>query len=85
MSETIYLLTISLPIGALIYIFSMRYDSKAQQAKARLANDEAYREMAEKVAAAQSETATALASLQTTLSDVATRMTSIEKILKDVG
>ncbi len=63
----------------------MRYDSAAKQAQARAANDEAYREMTEKVVAAQSETATALSSIQATLSDVATRMTSIEKILKDVG
>jgi hypothetical protein len=84
MSENLYLLTICLPLGTILLIFGMRYFSAVQQAKARLANDEAYRQIAAKAAAAQAETATALASIDTTLADVKSRLTALEKILKQV-
>ena len=48
-----------------------------QQAKAKLASDGAYRELAEKSAASTTETAAALA-------DIRARLTAVEKILKDV-
>jgi Na+-transporting methylmalonyl-CoA/oxaloacetate decarboxylase gamma subunit len=85
MSEHIYLLTLGLGLGTILLIFGMRYFSAVQQTKARLANEAAYRSIAEKAVAAQAESATALASIQTTLSDVRTRLTAVEKILKDVG
>jgi hypothetical protein len=43
MSEHLYLLTISLLLGTILLVFGMRYFSAIQQAKARLANDDAYR------------------------------------------
>jgi hypothetical protein len=84
MSEHIYLLTIYLPIAAIILIFGMRYFSAAMQAKARLVHEQSYRQIAEKSVALQSETAAALASIQSALSDSAARLSSIEKILKAV-
>jgi hypothetical protein len=84
MSEYLYLLTICLPLGTILLIFGMRYFSAVQQTKARLANDGAYREIAEKAVAAQSENATALSSIQTALADITTRLTAVEKILKEV-
>ncbi len=62
----------------------MRYFAAIQQAKARLANDEAYRQIAEKAVAGQSENAIVLSSIQATLSDLRTRLTAIEKMLKEV-
>jgi hypothetical protein len=62
----------------------MRYFSAVQQAKARLANDDAYRQVAEKAVATQSENATTLASIQSALADVRARLTAIEKVLKEV-
>ena len=59
-------------------------DPAVQQAKARLANDEAYRQIAQKAVAAQSENASALPSIQAALADIGTRLTAIEKILKEV-
>ncbi len=82
---TVYYLTLCLPLATILLVFAMRYVSAVQQAKARLANDGAYQQIAEKAAAAQSETAAALASIQATLADAATRLTAIEKILKEVG
>lgn len=84
MAEYLYLLTICLPLGTILLIFAMRSFSAVQQAKARLANDDAYRRIAEQTAVTQSETALALSAIQTTLADVRTRLTAVEKILKEV-
>ncbi len=85
MSVTIYLLTLCLPLGTVILVFAIRYRTKVQEAKARLANDDAYRRIAETAAAAQSETATSLAAIRDTLYDVKTRLAAVEIILKAVG
>ena len=85
MSERVYLLTLCLPLGTVLVVFAMRYLSAVQQARARLAGDAAYRQIAETVAAAQSETAAALASIQAALAEMKTRLGGVEAILKDVG
>ena len=84
MSEHLFLLTICLVLGTILLVFGMRYFSAVQQAKARLANDDAYRQIAQKAVTGQSETATALSSIQAALADVRARLTAIEKILKEV-
>jgi hypothetical protein len=84
MSAAIYLTTLAVLFGTVLLIFGMRYFSALQQAKARLANDDAYRRIAEKAAASQSETAAALSSIDASLADVRTRLAAVEKILKDV-
>lgn len=84
MSETIFLLTISIPLVTILLIFGMKYFASVQQAKARIASDDAYRLLAEKVAAAQAETAASLSMLKATLADVHQRVAVIEKVLKEV-
>ena len=84
MSASIYLLTLCLPLGTILLVFGMRYFSAIQQARARLANDDAYRQIAEKAAAAQSETASALSAIQASLAEMKTRLGAVEKILKEV-
>jgi Tfp pilus assembly protein PilO len=84
MSEHLYLLSIGLPLATILLVFGMRYFAAIQQAKARLANDEAYRQIAEKAVAGQSENTIVLSSIQATLSDLRTRLTAIEKMLKEV-
>ncbi len=84
MSEHVYLLTVGLPLATVLLVFGMRYASAVQQARARLAHDDAYRQVAETAVSLQSQTATALSALQSTLSDVKARLTAIEKVLKDV-
>jgi hypothetical protein len=84
MSEYLYLLTICLPLGTILLVFGMRYFSAVQQAKVRIATDATYRQIAEKAVAAASENATALSSIQAALGDVRTRLTAIEKVLKEV-
>lgn len=84
MSETIYLLTLfALPVTALL-IFGMKYYSATQQAKARSAQDDAFRQLAARATATQAETAAALSAISTTLADVTARLAAVEKILKQV-
>lgn len=84
MSEKIYLLSIFLPLATAILIFGMRYYSAVQQARARYAHDEAYRQMAATALAAQSQSAAALASIEATLAELRARLAAIEKVLKEV-
>jgi Tfp pilus assembly protein PilO len=84
MSATIYLTTLALPLGTILLVFGMRYLSAVKQAQARIASDEAYRAVAEKAANAEAETAAALASIQSSMAEVRTRLAAVEKILKDV-
>lgn len=85
MTGVFYLLTICLPLATILAVFGMRYVSQAAQARARLANEGAYREIADRASAAQSETATTLASIQAALADVGPRLAAIETLLRDVG
>jgi hypothetical protein len=84
MTTTLYLLTLVLPLTTILIVFGVRYYAVVQQAKARLANDDAYRQLAESASATQSRIATSLAALEASLSDVRTRMTAVETILKAV-
>ena len=84
MDVTIYILTLCLPLATILIVFGMRYVSAIQQARIRLANDDAYKRIAEQAAAAQTETASALSTIEMTLADLRTRLASVEKILKDV-
>jgi hypothetical protein len=73
------------PAAAAVLVFFMKYVSEILQARVRLAQDEAYREIATKTAAAEAGAAAALATFSTALADIQTRLASIERILKDVG
>jgi hypothetical protein len=84
MTITLYLLTLVLPLATILIVFAMRYYANIQQAKARLANDDAYRQLAESASAAQSQIATKLAAMEAGLSDMRTRMAAVETILKAV-
>ena len=78
MSTALYLTSICLPLATLLLIFGMRYHASIQRAKARLANDDAYRQIAGMAVADQAAIAAALTSIEA-------RLATIEKILKDVG
>jgi Tfp pilus assembly protein PilO len=84
MTATFYLLTLILPLATVLIVFAMRYYAIIQQAKARLANDDAYRQLAQSAATAQSQIAASLAALEADVSDVRTRMAAVETILKAV-
>jgi hypothetical protein len=84
MTEILYLLTLVLPLATILIVFAMRYYATIQQAKARLANDDAYRQLAESASAAQSRIATSLAAMEADVSDLRARMAAVETILKAV-
>jgi ABC-type Fe3+-hydroxamate transport system substrate-binding protein len=84
MSEHVYLLTIGLPVLAVLLIAGMRTLASIHTAKARLNTEESYRALAEKALAAQTEAAAALVSIDASMADVKARLASVEKILKEV-
>lgn len=84
MSATIYLLTLCLPLGTVLLIFGMKYLASVQQAKARLASDDAYRELAAQSTAAQAVTAERLSAIAEALADLRSRQAAVEKMLKEV-
>ena len=84
MTTILYLLTLVLPLATVLIVFAMRYYAAVQQARARLANDDASRQLAESASAVQSQIATSLAAMEASLSDVRTRMAAVETILKAV-
>jgi hypothetical protein len=84
MPELAYFLTIGLLFGTILLVFAMRSLSAIQQAKARLSREEDYRVLAQKAVASESDKATALSSIASTLAEVSTRLSAIEKILKEV-
>ncbi len=85
MSANLFLTTLCLPLATILIVFGMRYWSVVQQAKARLASDEAYRKTAETAAAAEAQTAASLAAIQASLAEIGVRLGAVEKVLKDVG
>ena len=84
MTTTLYLMTLVLPLATILIVFGVRYYAAVQQARARLANDDAYRQLAESASTAQSRIAASLAAMEASLSDVRTRMAAVETILKAV-
>lgn len=84
MSENILFAAFFFPAAAAVLIFFMKYIAAVMEAKVRLAQDEAYREIASKAVAAQADTAVALAAMGRSLAEVQSRVMALEKILKEV-
>ena len=85
MSESVYFLTIILPLLTILLVFGMKYFASVQQAKSRLAGDEQYRELASRASATQSEISATLTALNLSLANLKDRVTAIEKLLKEVS
>lgn len=85
MSPFYYVLTLCFLFGTPLLIFGMKYLSAAYQARQKAKGDEAARELAQRAAAAQSETAASLAAMKSELASIGTRLAAVEKMLKDVG
>ena len=82
--ETIFLAAFFFPSAAAVLVFFMKYVSAVLQARVRLGQDEAYRDLAAKAAATQAELAVALSSFAKVLGEIQSRLAVVEKILKDV-
>ena len=70
MSESVYFLTLCLPLGTILVVFGMRYRALVLQARAQ--------------AAGNVDNAAALKTIADSLADVQARLAGIEKILKAV-
>ena len=84
MSTSMYLFTICLPFVTILIVFGMRYVSMVLQSRARMANEGTYRQIAETATAAEAGNAASLTSIQASMADVKARLSTIERILKDV-
>ena len=84
MPAPIYLLSLGLFFGTILFVFGMKYFSAARAAQARITGEDAYRKLAEQAAAAQSESAASLSVIQTELSEIKSRLAAVENILKAV-
>jgi Tfp pilus assembly protein PilO len=84
MSTSVYLLTLCLPLFTVLLVFGMKYFASVQQARSRLAHDEAWRQLAAQVAQAQADTAAQLAAMSASLARLESRTASVEQILKQV-
>jgi hypothetical protein len=84
MSEQVYFISMAALFGTPILIFGLKYWSAVQQAKARIADEGAYRKLASDAVTAQSGNAATLSAIQSELAEIKTRMASVEKILKAV-
>ncbi len=78
MNENVFLAAFFFPAAAAVLIFFMKYVSAVLQARVRLGQDEAYRELATRATDSQADMAAVLAEIQS-------RLATVEKILKDVG
>jgi hypothetical protein len=77
MSGDTFLAALFFPCAAVVIVFFMKYVSAILQARVRMGQDEAYRAVALKAAAAQAETAAAL-------TDIRSELAAVMKILKAV-
>jgi signal transduction histidine kinase len=84
MSIAQYLIFMAPMVLTVLVVFGMKYFSALFQARARLANDAQYRQLAEKAVSAQTENQAALSGIRTDLNKFATSLATIEKILQQV-
>jgi len=85
MAAHLYMPTLLLILGTVLIVFGMKYVSEALQARSRAANERAFRLFAEDAHAIQSQHVGLLSSIQSSISDVGTRLGQVERILKEVG
>ena len=81
----LYMLTLLLILGTVLIVFAMKYVSEALQARSRAANERSFRLFAEDAHAVQSQHVAMLSSIQSSVSDIGTRLGQVERILKEVG
>jgi hypothetical protein len=84
MAEHVYLLTIILPLGTVLLIFTMKYWSGAVQARKSKTHEEAYRALSDKLAVSLNEHASSLSTLKSDVAKLSVSLAAIEKILKEV-
>jgi hypothetical protein len=72
------------PCVTVLLVFAMRYVAKVHEARARLANDGAYRDLAEKAVSLETQATSLMSAVQAELTAITGRLSAVEKILKEV-
>jgi phage shock protein A len=72
------------PCVTVLLVFAMRYVAKVHEARARLANDGAYRDLAEKAVTLEAQSTSLMSTIQSEMSAIAMRLAAVEKVLKEV-
>jgi Tfp pilus assembly protein PilO len=80
----ILLLVTILVLVTMLLIFAMKYFSAARQAQLRIASEETYRDLTTRAVKAQEESAAALSSLKSSVSEIDARLANVERVLKEV-
>lgn len=84
MTTIIYLITLGVMSGTPLAIFGLKYWAAAKAADVQTETQTAYRKLASDAVTAQSGNAATLSAIQSELVELKTRMTNVEKILKEV-
>jgi uncharacterized membrane protein len=84
MTTAEYLIFMSPVVGTILVVFGMKYFSAIFQARARMANDGLYKELAEKAVIAQTENQATLAAIQADIGRFGTSLATVERILQQV-
>jgi hypothetical protein len=79
-----FLLVTILVLVTILLVFGMKYVSAGRQARLRVTTEGAYRELAQQAIAAQDAGAKSLAAVHGDLSEIKSRIASIEKMLREV-
>ena len=85
MASQLYMPTLLLILGTVLVVFGMKYVSEALQARLRAASERSFRLFVEEAHAIQSQHVALLSSIQSSISDIGTRLGQVERILKEVG
>ena len=80
-----FLLVTILVLVTILLIAAMRFFAALRKARLQVGSEQAYRDLAETSAKTQAETAAALREMQTGLSQIDSRLGSVEKLLNEVG
>ena len=80
-----FLLVTILVLVTILLIFAMKFFSDARQAQLGISSANDYRELAQKAVQVHTDSAAFMASAQSDLSEIKSRLAAVEKLLKDVG
>lgn len=83
-TPAIYFISLGALVGTVILVFVIRFLQATSVAAVEAARTDAYRRLASDAVTAQAGNAATLSAIQSELSEVKTRLGSIERILKEV-
>ncbi|MFC5760708.1 hypothetical protein [Rhizobium sp. GCM10022189] len=81
---SIFFLVTVLLLAVILLIFAMKYVTGARTARLRIADEDAYRDLAARAVKSQEESAAALAALRGSIADIQGRLERVEKVLREV-